>query len=662
MDRVEEIQEVGQTDTLLASIPCERLVNGSYAREMLEGTCRSVSPMAMVITATNAFYHQADYIPVRAYFLHDAKFYSFTILNADGGDVRLFMESLMERLLVKDAPPVITWDIRPLLYAIGADTRFLPFSNLYDARSFDNVLYGIVHQKVVCARPSMTDRRVCMELGTGDATKDAIQGKDIHLHNRHDEEAQDFDILCALYTCIRSYKAFLEQAKERANSRGDFDRLRTKEEDALEATNAFSQVAWQITHRGVEIDVEKLSETHMQIAGARSLLAKKLETHPRVLQMKKKTGKPLNVGSTKELAHLLYSEQGLALEKPDVDATCTDKVSLQRLIGGLAETSPERLLIERIVLSKELRTNEALLVSLMKLCVNDTLHPICDVFGSRTGRTYTSKPNIQGIMGKHDAIVGDLLIQSLFKIPSTHCAISLDFSQAELRVLAYLSGDKLLNEVFETGEDLHERTGKLVAEKMLQEKNVDEDVLRTLGKALNFSMLYGGGIKPIQETCLSIAGLEIDKQKASQFQSQLGEIYFGITEYRRDLLRQSRLVGYVSTLGGRGRSIATKEQYEALSEEKREHEDRVVFNTNIQGSCADILYSYANALHRVTHGYADLFCSVHDSLFFYVPKGEKERFIADCKGALQALPKGLHMGIDIKSYVGTLAEKEEISV
>lgn len=76
----------------------------------------------------------------------------------------------------------------------------------------------------------------------------------------------------------------------------------------------------------------------------------------------------------------------------------------------------------------------------------------------------------------------DKTIKNLFVAPQGKILLQLDYSQAELRVLAYLSDDDWLTDVYVQGHDLHDK----VAEQMFGPDFNKEQ--RVMAKTINFGM------------------------------------------------------------------------------------------------------------------------------------------------------------------------------
>lgn len=106
-----------------------------------------------------------------------------------------------------------------------------------------------------------------------------------------------------------------------------------------------------------------------------------------------------------------------------------------------------------------------------------------------TGRTSSSNPNCQNI--PHDEE-----FRSCFRAPAGYKIIKADYGQIEARVLASLSKEQVMIDMFESGLDYHTETAK----KIYKRDDITKDSpLRRTAKSVGFAILFGGGPKTIHE-------------------------------------------------------------------------------------------------------------------------------------------------------------------
>ena len=106
------------------------------------------------------------------------------------------------------------------------------------------------------------------------------------------------------------------------------------------------------------------------------------------------------------------------------------------------------------------------------------VHTTFNLHGTATGRLSSSNPNLQNIPR-------DKTIKNIFSATPGYVLTQADYSQAELRVLAVLSDDPWLKNIYINNEDLHDK----VAEQYYGKDFTKED--RVKAKTVNFGIIYG---------------------------------------------------------------------------------------------------------------------------------------------------------------------------
>lgn len=113
-----------------------------------------------------------------------------------------------------------------------------------------------------------------------------------------------------------------------------------------------------------------------------------------------------------------------------------------------------------------------------KLYPDKRLHSSFLIHGTETGRLSSTSPNVQNIPR-------DKKLKNIISVEDGNILIECDYSQAELRVLAELTQDDFLRNVYASGDDLHSR----VAEELFGKNFTKEE--RTKAKGVNFGLAYG---------------------------------------------------------------------------------------------------------------------------------------------------------------------------
>jgi DNA polymerase-1 len=162
--------------------------------------------------------------------------------------------------------------------------------------------------------------------------------------------------------------------------------------------------------------------------------------------------------------------------------------------------------------------------------------------GAATGRISCSKPPLQQIPRE--------VLRHYVRAPEGRLLVSADYSQAELRIAARITGDKRMLEAYSNGEDLHATTARIL---MGREQISKEE--RDLAKAVNFGLLYGQGAEGLREYARNNYRIRMTTEEARRYRRRFFDTYPSLkawheAEWRR--LRQGNTE--TRTLTGRRRS------------------------------------------------------------------------------------------------------------
>lgn len=250
----------------------------------------------------------------------------------------------------------------------------------------------------------------------------------------------------------------------------------------IEAANVYGQVELN----GVLIDLDYLEATELQleteIKKATLEVSKAIQDIWNPVEYVRDTGarsvpKTFNQSSPKQLQWLLSKITGKNI-------TSTNKEVLDTLYEEVGEQYPAINALRQLrKLNKYMDTYIMGFRDLMN--VDGRVHGTYNLHGTETGRLSSSDPNMQNIPR-------DKVIKNLIVAEEGYKLVQLDYSQAELRVLAYLSKDKFLTGVYQRGEDLHDA----VARQMFGPNFTKEQ--RVQAKTINFGIAYGRGPASLQ--------------------------------------------------------------------------------------------------------------------------------------------------------------------
>jgi DNA polymerase-1 len=260
---------------------------------------------------------------------------------------------------------------------------------------------------------------------------------------------------------------------------------------------------------------------------------------------------------------------------------------------------------------------------LEKVQADGRIHPEYRQIGAATGRMACTNPNWQQVPSRGDG----KRLRGLVVPADGHRLVVADFSNIELRILADVSGDKALIEMFESGLDLHsEMAYKLFG--LDRSVDVKEATVpgsgwtyRDTAKTLNYGLVYG--MSPVRLARM----LRVDKEKAQEIFDAYFEVLPGVRRWLDQQKRKGITDLRVYTSGGRWRRFPAWSQDGKMSRSQwKGRVERQAGNSPIQGTSADIT-KLAVALFYEGHAsdHATLVAVVHDELVVECPATEAEQ-------------------------------------
>ena len=348
-------------------------------------------------------------------------------------------------------------------------------------------------------------------------------------------------------------------------------------------TNSLSETSKQLTQRMLDIEqrIYELAGEHFNIASPKQvgdILFDKLK----IIDKAKKTKKGQYVTSEEVLQQLRH--------KHEIVGLILDHRGLKKLLGTYIEALPKLI---------NPRTGH------IHTSFNQTI--------TATGRLSSSDPNLQNIPIRGE---DGKEIRKAF-IPEPGCLFfSADYSQIELRVMAHLSQDPQMIEVFREGKDLHAATAANIYKKPIEEVTRDE---RTKSKRANFGIIYGITVFGLAER------LDIPRDEAKMLIDGYFDTFPQVHDYMEKSKEVARQQGYVTTLFGRRRYLP---DINSANSVVRGFAERNAINAPIQGTAADIIkVAMIHIFQRFkTEGIkSKMILQVHDELNFSVYPDEKEK-------------------------------------
>lgn len=232
------------------------------------------------------------------------------------------------------------------------------------------------------------------------------------------------------------------------------------------------------------------------------------------------------------------------------------------------------------------------------LCCDNRVRCTFNLHGTETGRLSSSNPNMQNI--PRNKMIKNLIIAT----PGTQL-LQLDYSQAELRVLAMLSRDPAFVNIYVTGQDLHDA----VADMMFGPGGHKDKEQRQLAKGINFGIAYGRGAGSIAKTF---------KKTLKEAQDIINRWYAPMPKVKEfiDTQRRKVLKGEPCT------TILGRERHFVVTDAELNHIQNEYINTPIQSTASDFtmlsLLNIYDYLQENWKGKARIVSTVHDSIIIEV--------------------------------------------
>lgn len=346
----------------------------------------------------------------------------------------------------------------------------------------------------------------------------------------------------------------------------------------------------------------------------------------------------VNLGSTIDLPLLLYSEKGFKFPiikytkdkktNRDTDKPSTDEDTLVELrLTVKNPENPKAIFLDNLL---ELRGLKKMYTTYIegwhdKVQDDDRIHGQFNIIGTTSGRLSSSEPNLQQI----PKTSVDANIKKQLVAPQGKLYMALDYSQAELRIMAHLSGDETYLEAFAKGQDPHlaiaankygvsyEEANKAYSDEQHPDYKLWKN-RRKQAKQICFGIIYG-----IQKKLLAVklsdpkAGIIVTPDEAQQ---QLNEFFQEHPKIKKFMINQEKVLikhGYIKSLFGRKRRLP---QVYSDNEQEAAYAVRLSVNMPCQSAASDMTL-FASILNywKMRQGilpYMPETCTVHDAVYY----------------------------------------------
>lgn len=394
--------------------------------------------------------------------------------------------------------------------------------------------------------------------------------------------------------CIATYR-LLEVFEELARPGSDFIYRKL-----VEASNIYGQVELA----GFQVDVEYLRHLEYVLGNklneAHKTLSKVASKHWDPLLYSRDTGAKsipkdgFNMKSPKQLKWLL--EKVLHYKLQSTDAATLDSLEEMLNNGSMKNAEAQELISGIMTVRKYSKQMDTYVKGILNvICDDSRVRGTYKLYGTETGRLSSANPNMQNIPR-------DKSIKNLFVAKTGYKLLQLDYSQAELRVLAMLSGDPWLTQVYVDGKDMHDA----IARDMFGPDFTKEE--RVMAKTINFGIAYGRGPGSLAATF----GLTMTEAKnlIEKWYAPMPKVKAYIEGRRKMPTNNEECV-----------TIFGRERHFVITNENINHVQNEYINTPIQSAASDFtMFSLVEIFKWLNEENIDakIVATVHDSIILEV--------------------------------------------
>lgn len=368
----------------------------------------------------------------------------------------------------------------------------------------------------------------------------------------------------------------------------------------------------KLNETGILIDEKYLKDLSKEYHKELDKIAKKIY---------KAVGEEFNLNSPKQLGKALFETMGIKPARKKT--TSTGQMSTKE--SELAKLKEEHPVIEDVLAYRELQKLLSTYIDAIPPLLADDkrLHTTFSQTGTTTGRLSSRDPNLQNIPIRSEL---GRRIRRAFVADKGKKLLAFDYSQIELRIVAFLSGDKKLQNIFKRNEDVHSAVASEVFDVPPEKVSYE---MRRRAKVINFGILYGMGVNALREN------LKTDRKEAQEYLNKYFEKFSGLADYLAKTKAEARRLGYTTTFFGRRRyfpSIKSSLPY------VRAQAERMAINAPMQGTQSDIIKSAMVRINGIIESQfkndAALVLQIHDELIFEVSNETIDDFIPKVEKAM----------------------------
>lgn len=453
------------------------------------------------------------------------------------------------------------------------------------------------------------------------------------------QSKQNNQLICKSNESSQSIDQTTDQTIELEQSKKSEQLNNTQSQNCVEKTallieNRISCILAEMENRGLCVDPEKLEKLQKDLVDRINMIEQEVYYY---------VGHEFNINSPKQLSEVLFTH--LNINTGAIIGKKKGKTGLSTREEILLELQDAHPIISRILEYRELnkmlttyvdvlikKSHESFTRTKSEYVVNTDFKQI----GTSSGRFSSVNPNLQNIPVKGD---WSKRIREVFVPRKSYKYVSIDYSQIEFRVMADVSGDRALKDIFINRQDIHRATASKIFDKPEDMISNEE---RGRGKTLNFAVLYG--LTPFGLS----KQLKISQAEAGKYISDYFKKYSGVAEYIDKSTKEALVSGYVQSMFGRRRYIF------GLDSKNRNIKSaaiREAINMPIQGSASDLMkiamIAIDDLIIKKYAGKVFLLLQIHDEIILEV----SEDILADFeKEAIKVMTEIVQLEVPLEVH------------
>ena len=319
-----------------------------------------------------------------------------------------------------------------------------------------------------------------------------------------------------------------------------------------------------VEEHGVFIYPQQFKQVRKHLESERSKIEKSL------LEM---AGHEVNWNSPAQIQKLLYEE----LKLPVIETTESGSPSTSE--ATLMQLRDKHPIVELILKYRGVNIQISHFIDgWINRMWGRRLFPNFKLHGTVTGRTSCTDPNLQ-------QVPRDPIIRNLVGAPEGWSVVEIDYSQAELRIAAIMSGDETMKRIYQTGGDIHTHTYEMITgEKVSNDKYIKKEQ-RKKAKAVNFGFVYGMGWRKFKIYARDNYGVDLTDKEAEQWRERFFQAYHSLPKWHSKQRRIVQSMGQVRSPIGRLRRLP---DIYSTDKSKRAEAERQSINSPVQGFGSDL--------------------------------------------------------------------------